>query len=94
MILAVFKKFPAFAPALEWDDRAPFRDLAALGSLLFSVTLVAYVAYAAIINWAGAPPRDGTTLAAGLDLRTYGRAAVTADPGRFYDLAAPRPALA
>jgi hypothetical protein len=80
-------------PALERDDRALFRDLAVLGSLLFAITLVAYVA---TIDGSGAIPRDGTTLAVGrdfLNLWMYGCAAVTADPGQFYDLAAYRGAL-
>jgi hypothetical protein len=80
-------------PALERDDRALFRDLAVLGSLLFAITLVAYVA---TIDWSGSIPRDGTTLAVGrdfLNLWMYGRAAVTADPGQFYDLAAYHGAL-
>jgi Glycosyltransferase family 87 len=80
-------------PALERDDRALFRDLAVLGSLLFAITLAAYVA---TIDWSGSIPRDGTTLAVGrdfLNLWMYGRAAVTADPGQFYDLAAYQGAL-
>jgi hypothetical protein len=61
-------------PALEREDRAPFRDVAVLGSLLFAITLVAYVA---TIDWSGSIPRDGTTLAVGrdfLNLWMYGRA--------------------
>jgi hypothetical protein len=75
-------------PALARDDGALLRDCAVLGSLLFLVTLVAYVW---TIDWRGAIPRDGTTLAVGrdfLNLWMYGRAAGSADPGRFYDLAA------
>jgi len=70
-------------PALERDDRAFFRDLAALGAALFAITIVAY---ALTIDWTGAIPRDGTTLAVGRDFLNfwmYGRAAVTADPGQF-----------
>ncbi len=80
-------------PALRGDDRAFFRDLALLGTVLFAVTLVAY---ACTISWSGAIPRDGTTLAVGrdfLNLWMYGRAAGTADPGRFYDLATYHDAL-
>jgi Glycosyltransferase family 87 len=74
-------------PALERDDRALFRDCAVLGSALFAISFTAYVW---TIDWHGAIPRDGTTLAVGrdfLNLWMYGRAAVTADPGQFYDLA-------
>ena len=73
-------------PALERDDRALFRDLAVLGTALFAVTIVAYTL---TIDWTGTIPRDGTTLAVGRDFLNfwmYGRAAVTADPGQFYDL--------
>jgi Glycosyltransferase family 87 len=80
-------------PALARDDRALFRDFAVLGAVLFIVTLIAY---AWTIDWRGAIPRDGTTLAVGrdfLNLWMYGRAAVTADPGQFYDLNAYHGAL-
>jgi Glycosyltransferase family 87 len=73
--------------APERDDRAMFRDFAVLGSALFAVT---FIAYAWTIDWRGAIPRDGTTLAVGrdfLNLWMYGRAASSADPGQFYDLA-------
>ena len=50
--------------ALEREDRALFRDFALLGSALFAVTLIAY---AWTIDWSGAIPRDGTTLAVGRD---------------------------
>ena len=72
--------------ALERDDRVLFRDFVALGSALFAVTLVAY---ALTIDWRGAIPRDGTTLAVGrdfLNIWMYGRAAFSADPSQFYDL--------
>jgi hypothetical protein len=74
-------------PALARDDGALLRDCAVLGSLLFAITLVAYVW---TIDWRGAIPRDGSTLAVGrdfLNLWMYGRAAANADPGQFYDLA-------
>lgn len=80
-------------PALERDDRALFRDFAVFGTVLFAVTLIAFVA---TIDWSGAIPRDATTLAVGrdfLNLWMYGRAAVTADPGQFYDLATYHEAL-
>jgi hypothetical protein len=73
-------------PAPEPDDRALFRNFAVLGATLFAVTVIAY---AWTIDWRGAIPRDGTTLAVGrdfLNLWMYDRAAVTADPGQFYDL--------
>jgi hypothetical protein len=72
--------------ALERDDRALFRDFVVLGIALFAVT---FVAYALTIDWRGAIPRDGTTLAVGrdfLNIWMYGRAAFSADPSAFYDL--------
>lgn len=80
-------------PELEGDDRAFFRDLALLGSVLFAVTIIAY---AWTTKWTGTIPRDGTTLAVGrdfLNLWMYGRAAGSADPGRLYDLATYHDAL-
>jgi hypothetical protein len=74
-------------PSLEQDDRAFFRDLVLLGSVLFAATIAAY---ACTTDWSGTIPRDGTTLAVGrdfLNLWMYGRAAGSADSGRFYDLA-------
>jgi len=70
------------------DAGALLRDFAVLGTASFAITLVAYVW---TIDWRGAIPRDGTTLAVGrdfLNLWMYGRAAGSADPGQFYDLAA------
>jgi hypothetical protein len=64
-----------------------FRDLAILASALVAVTFIAYVW---TIDWRGAIPRDGTTLAVGrdfLNLWMHGRAAAISDPGQFYDLA-------
>ncbi len=80
-------------PGLGRDDSALFRDFAVLGSALFAVT---FIAYAWTIDWRGAIPRDGTTLAVGrdfLNLWMYGRAATSPDPGQFYDLAAYQGAL-
>jgi Glycosyltransferase family 87 len=80
-------------PALERDDRALFRDFAVLATALFALT---FIAYASTIDWTGAIPRDGTTLAVGrdfLNLWMYGRAAGSADPGLYYDLAAYHQAL-
>jgi hypothetical protein len=73
--------------ALERDERAMFRDLAILASALVALTFIAYVW---TIDWRGAIPRDGTTLAVGrdfLNLWMHGRAAAISDPGQFYDLA-------
>ena len=45
--------------------------------------------YALTIDWRGAIPRDGTTLAVGrdfLNIWMYGRAAFSADPSQFYNL--------
>jgi glycosyl transferase family 87 len=75
-------------PALPHDNRTLFRDLAVLGSVLFTATAIFYVAG---IDWSGAIPRDATRLAVGRDFLNfwmYGRAAAAPDPGRFYDLAA------
>ena len=83
----------ALPPALAGEDRASFRDFAAFSAALFAVTLVAYVA---TIDWREAIPRDGTTLAVGRDFLNfwmYGRAAASADPGQFYDLAVYHDAL-
>ena len=73
--------------ALERGERAMFRDLAILASALVALTFIAYVW---TIDWRGAIPRDGTTLAVGrdfLNLWMHGRAAAISDPGQFYDLA-------
>lgn len=51
--------------ALGAGDRTMFRDFALLGSVLFAATF-----YVWTIDWRGAIPRDGTTLAAvGRDFR-------------------------
>jgi Glycosyltransferase family 87 len=74
-------------------ERVLVRDLLVAGAGLFIVTLIAYLA---TIDWRGAIPRDGTSLAVGRDFLNfwmYGRAAGSADPGRFYDLAAYHRAL-
>lgn len=80
-------RLAAFLPAaLERDDRALFRDFVLLGFALFAIASVAYVL---TLDWRGAIPRDGTTLAVGrdfLNIWMYGRAAFSADPSAFYDL--------
>jgi len=91
----VFTGWPgrALPPGLAHDDGALLRDFAVLGSVLFALTSVAY---AWTIDWRGAIPRDGTTLAVGRDFLNfwmYGRAAGSPDPGLFYDLAAYHNAL-
>ena len=75
------------------DERASLRDFAVLGGALFAITFIIYVW---TIDWRGAIPRDATTLVVGRDFLNfwmYGRAAGSADPGQFYDLAAYREAL-
>ncbi|MFX6499043.1 hypothetical protein ABTG19_18935, partial [Acinetobacter baumannii] len=62
-----------------------------------SLFLIASVSYVATIDWRGAIPRDATSLALGRDFLNfwmYGRAAGSADPGRFYDFATYHRALA
>ena len=84
---AVTARLARWLPATPGrDDRALLRDFVVLGSMLFAVTFVAYVL---TIDWRGAIPRDGTTLAVGrdfLNIWMYGRAAFSADPSAFYDL--------
>jgi glycosyl transferase family 87 len=80
-------------PTLEREDRAFFRDFVVLGGVLFALTIIVYVV---TIDWTGKLPHDSTTLAVGRDYLNfwmYGRAAFTADPGQFYDLAAYHQAL-
>jgi hypothetical protein len=58
----------------------------ALLSLLFFVLVAGAYLYTA--NWGETIPRDGTSLVVGRDFLNfwmYGRAALTPDPGRFYD---------
>src|SRR3954470_3690519 len=86
-------RFTILRAALSAPDRACLRDLALFGSVLFALTVIAY---ACTTDWSGTIPRDRTTLAVGrdfLNLWMYGRAAGSAEPGLFYDLAAYRDAL-
>jgi Glycosyltransferase family 87 len=73
-------------PAKEQRDTA--RALALLSLFFFVLVAGAYL-YTA--NWGEAVPRDGTSLVVGRDFLNfwmYGRAALTPDPGRFYDAVA------
>src|SRR5437588_9829209 len=67
------------------NSRAPLRSLAVLGLAFFVISGIGYLA---TIRWNGPIPHDATTLVVGRDFMNfwmYGRAAVTPDPGRFYD---------
>ena len=83
--------------ALESDPTRENRDttrmLAILGAFFFVAALVGYLA---TLSFGPAIPRDGTSLVVGRDFLNvwmYGRAALSADPSRFYDLAAYHQAL-
>ena len=70
-------------PAKEQRDTV--RALALLSLFFFVLVAGAYL-YTA--NWGQAIPRDGRVLVVGRDFLNfwmYGRAALTPDPGRFYD---------
>jgi hypothetical protein len=77
------------APDTRDGANAEFlRALLILGGALFALTIVTYLC---TTNWAGAFPRDKTTLVVGrdfLNLWMYGRAVFDAEPARFYDVAA------
>lgn len=75
------------ADALQEGYRETARMLAVL-AIFFAVVSVGGYLYT--MSWSAPFPRDGTTLVAGRDFLNfwmYGRAAPTADPSRFYDLA-------
>jgi len=77
----------ALEPGLTRDSRDTIRMLAFLGVFFFVASVVGYLA---TMSWGTAIPRDGTSLVVGRDFLNfwmYGRAAFTADPSRFYDLA-------
>jgi hypothetical protein len=80
--------FDAWTPPFDDPkDREFFRDLTWLAVVMFALTLVAYVA---TVDWSKAFPRDSSTLIVGrdfLNIWMYGRASLTPDPGRFYDIA-------
>ncbi len=66
-------------------DRSAIR-LLTWASAIFAVLTAAY--FVGTISWAGAFPRDATTLIVGRDFLNfwmYGRAAWITDPGQFYD---------
>jgi hypothetical protein len=76
---------PADVP--NGEDREAIRALVWLGIFFFVVTAAGYLFTA---SSGQGIPRDGTTLVVGRDFLNfwmYGRAAVTPDPGRFYDAA-------
>jgi hypothetical protein len=63
------------------------RSLSVLGAFFFCVAAIGYLVTA---SWQPEIPRDGTSLVVGRDFLNfwmYGRAALTADPSRFYDAA-------
>jgi hypothetical protein len=70
---------------LSKESRDAARFLAWMSALFSGGVLVAYLVTA---DWSPEIPRDGTSLVVGRDFLNfwmYGRAAVTADPSRFYD---------
>src|ERR1700736_4587204 len=76
------------------ENRDSIRALAILGAFFFVVSLGGYLY---TTSWSTEIPRDGTTLVVGRDFLNfwmYGRAAPTADPSRFYDVAEYHRALA
>jgi hypothetical protein len=84
---ALRRMIEALVPAAaDPRDREFLRDLAVLGSMMFLVTAIAYLA---TTSWTLPFPRDKTGLLVGrdfLNLWMYGRAVTDADPARFYDL--------
>ena len=71
--------------AARETDRSAIR-LLTWASAIFAALTAAY--YLATISWAGAFPRDATTLVVGRDFLNfwmYGGAAWMADPSQFYD---------
>ncbi len=77
----------AVGTTIEDENRDTIRMLAFLGAFFFVASVVGYLA---TMSWGATIPRDGTSLVVGRDFLNfwmYGRAALTADPSRFYDLA-------
>lgn len=71
--------------AARKKDRSAIRLLTWASGIFALLTAVYYVG---TISWAGALPRDATTLVVGRDFLNfwmYGRAAWTPDPSQFYD---------
>jgi hypothetical protein len=67
------------------EDCAALKALMLLGTFFFVAVAAAYLL---TISWGEPIPRDATSLVVGRDYLNfwmYGRAATTADPGRFYD---------
>ena len=82
------------ATDLQNENRETIRALAILGAFFSAVSLAAYLY---TVSWSAPIPRDGTTLVVGRDFLNfwmYGRAAPTADPSLFYDVAEYHRALA
>jgi hypothetical protein len=75
-------------PATDFqrENDETIRALGVLGAFFFFVAVIGYVC---TVSW-GDIPRDGTSLVVGRDFLNFwmfGRAAPTADPSRFYDIA-------
>lgn len=70
---------------LPEEDRTALKALVLLGAFFF---VAVAAAYCLTLSWGEPIPRDATSLVVGRDYMNfwmYGRAAATADPGRFYD---------
>jgi hypothetical protein len=82
------------AADLQQENRETIRALAVLAAFFVAIAAGGYVY---TLSWSAPFPRDGTSLVVGRDFLNfwmYGRAALTADPSRFYDLAEYHRALA
>ncbi len=67
-------------------QRQTVRDLEIFAAVFFALAAALYISS---VSWTAALPRDYLGLAIGRDFLnfwTYGRAALEADPGRFYDV--------
>ena len=74
-----------FSGNLADEDRAALQALMLLSCFFFVAVAAAYLL---TISWSEPIPRDATSLVVGRDYMNfwmYGRAAATANPGRFYD---------
>src|SRR5256885_16319401 len=72
---------------LQRENSETIRALAILSAFFFAVTAGGYLY---TMGWSAPFPRDGTSLVVGRDFLNfwmYGRAAPSADPSRYYDLA-------
>lgn len=75
----------AMRPEISMENRKLVRDIVILGTAFFVLSAVAYVA---TISWTKPFPLDSTRLVVGRDFLNfwmYGRAAVSANPGHFYN---------